>query len=106
VSFIDLSQTPTREVIDGYNARMVHSPNMTLVYWDIKAGHPMPEHDHPHEQIANVLEGRFELTVEGKTRVLTPGMVVVIPANARHSGRSLTDCRLLDVFHPVREDLR
>ena len=66
----------------------------------------MPEHNHPHEQVANVLDGRFELTIDGETRVLESGMVAIIPPNAVHSGRAISDCRILDVFYPIREDYR
>ena len=66
----------------------------------------MPEHQHPHEQVATSLEGSFELTVGSQTHVLEPGRVVIIPSNTPHGGRALTDCRLLDTFYPVREDYR
>ena len=79
---------------------------MTLAYWSVEAGSVLAEHAHPHEQVANVLHGEFELTVDGETKVLKPGMVVVIPPHAPHSGRAVTACELLDVFHPVREDYR
>ncbi|NOQ40057.1 MAG: cupin domain-containing protein, partial [Anaerolineales bacterium] len=46
----------------------------------------------------------FELTVDGEPLVLEPGMVAVIPGGVPHSGVALTPCRLLDAFHPVRED--
>jgi quercetin dioxygenase-like cupin family protein len=42
--------------------------------------------------------------VNGVTQILGPGSVGIIPPNAVHSGRALTDCRILDVFSPVRED--
>jgi hypothetical protein len=28
----------------------------------------------------------------------------VIPANARHSAKALTRCRVMDAFYPLRED--
>jgi quercetin dioxygenase-like cupin family protein len=56
--------------------------------------------------VVNILAGRFELTVEDDTRILDAGDVVVIPSNAAHSGKALAECRILDVFHPVREDYR
>jgi len=44
--------------------------------------------------------------VEGVRHQLTPGQVFVIPPDARHSGRALTACRVLDAFAPVREDYK
>jgi quercetin dioxygenase-like cupin family protein len=44
--------------------------------------------------------------VEGESQLVGPGMSVVIPPNAKHSGIAKTDCRMIDVFCPVREDYR
>ena len=63
-------------------------------------------HSHPHEQVSNVISGTFELTVDGVPYRLEPGTAVVIPPHAVHSGRSITDSALIDVFYPVREDYR
>ncbi len=104
--FIDLSQTPEREPVDGFKVRLVHTDNMTIAYWAIRAGASLPAHHHPHEQVANVLEGEFELTVGDESGIMTPGDVAVIPPDVPHAGRAVTDCRILDVFHPVREDYR
>jgi quercetin dioxygenase-like cupin family protein len=76
------------------------------VYWDIAAGAELPEHSHPHEQIVNMLEGTYELVVDGTSHVLNAGDVLVIPGDAVHSGKSHTECRILDVFSPVREEYR
>ncbi len=101
---MDLSDIPERELVPGYRVRFVHSQSMTLAFWSVDAGAALPAHSHPHEQVAQVLEGRFELEVDGELLCLGPGQVVVIPGGVPHAGRALTDCRLLDVFHPVRED--
>lgn len=103
---IDWASQPVRTVIPGFHGRFAHSSLMTFVLWEIDEGAVLPVHAHPHEQVAHVLEGRFELTVEGVARVLTPGMVGVVLPNQIHSGRALSDCRILDVFAPVREDYR
>ncbi len=104
--FQSLSEIPAREIIPGFHGKMIHTDQMTLAFWEIKAGASLPEHHHPHEQVANVLKGTFELTLDGETRQLGPGEVAVIPGNVPHSGRAITDCELLDVFQPVREDYR
>lgn len=103
--FIDLNSINPKELLPGFSVRFVHSENMTLAYWDIKAGSVLLEHSHPHEQVAaQVISGVFELTLEGETKEMRTGDIAVIPSNAIHSGRAITDCQLLDVFSPVRED--
>jgi quercetin dioxygenase-like cupin family protein len=103
---IHLDNLTEREVVPGYKGKFVHSKNMTLAYWNITAGAPLPEHSHYHEQVVNVLEGTLELTVKGETHVLTPGSVVVIPPDVPHSGKAQTHCKVIDVFYPVREDYK
>ena len=99
-----LKDLEAREIVPGYKARFVHSEHMTLAYWTIEAGASLPSHKHHHEQVSNLLEGEFELTLEGEVHLLSPGSVLVIPSEAVHSGTAVTDCRILDVFYPRRED--
>ncbi len=106
MAFITLDELGTVEPIPGYVATMVHSEQMTVASWQISAGSPFPEHSHLHEQIMMVSEGEFELTIAGETEVLRPGVVALIPSDHKHSGRALTECRVIDVFYPVREDYR
>jgi len=104
--FTHLRDLPVREVFPGFKGRFVHSQFMTFVHWTIRAGSVFPEHAHVHEQVVNMIEGEFDLTIDGVTRRLEADSVAVIPPNARHSGRAVTDCRILDVFQPLREDYR
>ena len=105
-SILKLSELELKELLPGARARFVHSDNMTLSHFEFEAGVLLPEHSHPHEQITNILDGVFELTIEGEPHRLETEMVAVIPPNARHSGKAITNCRLFDVFYPVREDFR
>ena len=106
MAFQDLKDITEREIVPGYRARFVHSEDMTLAYWDVDPGAALPEHSHTHEQIANVLEGQFELTVDGKSQILEPGTVAIIPSDVPHSGKAITACRLIDAFYPCRDDYR
>ena len=73
-----LENVAEREMAPGFFARMVHSDNMTFAYWKILEGSGLPDHAHPHEQVFNLLEGTFELRVDGESKVFTPGSVVAI----------------------------
>jgi len=101
-----ITDVASRELIPGTEVRFVHGERMTVAYWTFGPEIPFPEHSHPHEQITNIVEGEFELTVDGATEALTAGSFRVIPPGAVHSGRSITACRITDVFAPVREDYR
>ena len=104
--YLTLADLAQKEPLPGYKVRFVHTDHVTLAYWEIEAGAKLPEHAHPHEQVGTMLEGTYEFTIGGETKQVNPGEVAVIPTNVPHSGKAVTDCRVLDVFHPVREDYR
>jgi quercetin dioxygenase-like cupin family protein len=106
MAFIEITTLSSREVIKGYKGRAIHTGTITLMYWTVEAGADMPIHSHIHEQVAHVLKGKFELIVNGEPRILEPGIVAVIPPNIPHGGHAITDCELLDVFTPEREDYK
>ena len=103
---IRLDTLSVRDIFPGIHARLVHTGLVSHSWVDIDEGAHFPEHQHPHEQIVNVLEGELELVVAGEPHRLVPGLVFVIPPNALHCGRAVTACRVLDAFAPVREDYR
>lgn len=103
---IKLNTISPIELSPGYTARFVHTEHMTFSFLEVKAGSASAEHSHPQEQVAMLTEGEFELTIEGTPVRFGPGSVIVIPSNVRHSGLAITDCKLMDVFTPVREDFR
>ena len=95
-----------KEILTGFWAQAIHTPGNTINFISVKAGSSFPMHQHVHHQCAFALEGQFEMTINGETKVLEPGKFVVIPSNVPHSGKAITDCRLLDIFNPVREDYK
>lgn len=99
-----LETVPEREIHRGFHGRIVHAGTMTLAFWRIDAGAALPAHTHPHEQIVQMLEGEFDLVVDGEPVRLHAGWVYVIPPGAVHSGGAVTDCRIIDAFCPVRAD--
>ena len=106
MSFINLLDLKIKEIVPGSKVQFVHSENMTTAYWTLQPGSALPSHSHPHEQVSTIIEGEFELTINDETRILRPGIVAVISPNAIHFGKALTHCRIIDVFHPTRDDYR
>ena len=94
------------EMIKGFKGRFFHTNSSTIAFWEIEKGAILPEHSHIHEQTTQVIEGKLEMTIDDKTMVLKPGMIVCIPANIKHSGRAISTCKLTDTFCPVREDYK
>lgn len=106
MSYINLENLEEKEVVPGFHGKFVHSENMTIVYWSIKAGSALPEHHHPHEQIVNLIEGTFEFVMQGETQVVKPGTTIIVPSDVPHSGKAITDSKIIDIFYPVREDYK
>lgn len=102
--FFDFESVPEVEYIPGWRGRAVHSERMTFMRWHIAAGQRLPVHSHPHEQVAHLISGEFDLTIDGETRRIHSGCVAVIPPQAVHSGIAITDCVFTDSFAPVRDD--
>ena len=86
----------------GVDADFLHTDNVTLAFWHIAAGTPVPEHAHPNEQIC--WKAISNSASDGETAVLSAGCVAVVPGNAVHSGVALTDCRVIDTFQPARTE--
>jgi quercetin dioxygenase-like cupin family protein len=104
MNFVNINDVPEKEILAGYKAKFIHTSNMTFVYWDIEAQQKLPKHSHPHEQVAHLIHGEFELTIGTETKIMKAGDLAIIPANIKHSGYSITDCKIIDAFYPIRED--
>lgn len=104
--FINTDETQPREIIKGARAKFVHTDGMTMSIWNFDEGAVLPAHSHFHEQMTKLISGKFEMTLDGETKVFTESDIAVIPPNVVHSGRAITACVMVDVFHPVREDYK
>jgi quercetin dioxygenase-like cupin family protein len=102
--FVDISSLQVKERLPGWRGRYLHSPNMTFAHYDFTRGASIHEHFHPEEEVYEVIEGELEITIDGVTQVARAGLVAIVPANARHSIRALTDGRAIIVDHPSRHD--
>jgi quercetin dioxygenase-like cupin family protein len=102
--FVDTSGLRVIERLPGWKGRYVHSASMTFAHYEFAAGSTIHEHFHPEEEVYEVIEGELELTIDGDTEVVKPGIVAIVPSNARHAVKALTNGRLIVVDHPARPE--
>jgi quercetin dioxygenase-like cupin family protein len=107
MNFATLASLPAKEIFGGtIRGHYAHLDQLTVGEVELDAGTVVPPHQHPHAQVTYVLAGRFEFTVGGETTVLEPGRAAIIPGGVLHGGKTLTACKVLDVFSPARDDYR
>ncbi len=103
--FVDVNTLGVVERLPGWHGRYFHSPSMTFAHYDFVRGSSIHEHFHPQEEVYEVIEGELEITIDGVTQVARAGLVAIVPSNARHSVKALTDGRAIIVDYPVRREL-
>ena len=103
---MNLRSIEEKEFFPGFKGKFVHGKNISWAFWDVKKGAKVDLHKHYHEQIMHVIDGEFEFTLSDKTKIYRSGDIVLIPSNIEHSGTALTECKLMDVFSPAREEYK
>jgi quercetin dioxygenase-like cupin family protein len=72
---------------------------------DGPTGQPDPPHSHPHEQVSYVAAGELIVFIGDEQTRLGPGDMFSVPPDVPHSVQLLTEyVRLVDTFHPVRDE--
>lgn len=103
--FKNSSKSEAEEVGPGLSRQLLgHDEHLMLVKVWFEKGAVGEVHAHPHSQGSYVVEGRFEVQVDGKTKVLGPGGSFFVPSGADHGAVCLEAGILLDVFSPARKD--
>ena len=102
--FVDLAGLKVTERLPGWFGRYFHSAHMTFAYYDFIQGSSIHEHSHPQEEVYQVIEGELELTIEGEAQVVKPGFAAIVPSDARHSVKALSNGRAIIVDCPSRRE--
>jgi quercetin dioxygenase-like cupin family protein len=102
--FLDISNLKVVERLPGWKGRIFHTATMTFAHYDFRVGSSIHEHFHPEEEVYEVIEGELAVEVDGVLQVARPGVVAIVPSNARHSVKALTDGRVIIVDHPARHE--
>ncbi|CDX23170.1 Pectin degradation protein KdgF [Mesorhizobium plurifarium] len=90
---------------DGNRRRvLVHTDELMMVEFAFDKGGVGALHSHPHVQASYVAEGRFEVTIDGRSEILETGSSFIVPSNLVHGVKALEAGRLVDSFAPYRAD--
>jgi quercetin dioxygenase-like cupin family protein len=100
---VDTTSLDVGEPLPGWHDRYFHSETMSFTYYDVDEGASIHEHWHDHEEVWHIIEGRLEFTVDGETLLADKGAAAVVPSNAHHSVKALTDAKVIIANQPVRE---
>src|ERR1700720_4189923 len=103
MAFIDTAKLPVVERLPGWRGRYFDSPSMTFAHYEFVAGASIHEHFHPQEEVYEVIEGQLELTISGVSQRISPGLVGIVPSNAPHSVKAITDGKVIVVDYPLRK---
>ena len=105
--FFVIDEQPEKQVFDGASIRTLHGEKVMMSFVNLQPHSVVVEHSHPHEQMGMVLEGTFELSIDGDSRILKKGDAYLIPSNVKHSARAFEEPAVaLDIFSPPREDYK
>lgn len=83
---------------------MAHNTEMMVVKVAFETGGIGVMHSHPHTQASYVSKGKFEITIDGQTQILSEGDVYFVPSGLEHGAVCIEAGELIDVFNPMRED--
>jgi len=82
----------------GVKAWILQGEKHQLVFFEMESYAQVPEHSHDYPQWGMMIEGKMELTIDGKPRIIEKGDEYVIRARAKHYVRFLSKCRVMDFF--------
>jgi len=90
---------------DGNRRRVVlYTDDLMVVQFAFEKGGVGAMHSHPHVQSSYVVEGSFDVTIDGITQTVSAGGSFIVPSNLVHGVTALEDGLVVDTFTPHRAD--
>jgi quercetin dioxygenase-like cupin family protein len=106
-NFIPSGAVEPVEMLPGVHRRtLATTDDMMLVEITLDKGAVVPLHHHANHQVGYVISGEIELTIGGVTRNCQPGDSYAMPGDVEHRALAVTECVVVDIFAPPREDYR
>ncbi len=91
--------------LEGSTRRVIlELPDLMLVEFTFVKGGVGAPHSHPHVQSSYVIEGVFDVTVDGITQRIGAGGAFIVPSGLVHGVVAVEAGRVIDSFTPRRDD--
>jgi len=104
---------PSREqlgqhmIFQNISIRTLSGEKLMIAIVDLPPHSVVTLHQHPHEQMGLVLEGKAIFTIGGVEKTLVAGDCYHMPSNVPHRVVNLDQpSKALDVFSPPREEYK
>jgi len=99
------SSIPKETVAPGIERQMIHGERVMVCRLRFAPGTVAAPHEHRHEQLTIVEQGRARFVVGDRERVAEKGDVLLFPGGFWHGATILDEeTVLIDIFSPIRED--
>jgi quercetin dioxygenase-like cupin family protein len=99
------NEVPVETLQGGIGRQMIVGKRLMVCRLRLPANIVTPAHDHPHEQITLVEQGRVLFDVGTEKRLAKQGDVLHFPPYCWHGATVLDEeVVLIDIFSPLREE--
>jgi quercetin dioxygenase-like cupin family protein len=101
----DWSTVPVEQLEAGVERQMIVGEKLMICRLRFAPNKVTPAHEHPHEQITLVEQGKVRFVIGNEERIAQPGDVLCFPSGTWHGATMLDEeVVLIDIFTPIRED--
>ena len=103
--FVFSNESEWEEIGDGVKRKILaYEKDLMLAVFEFKEGSIGYLHHHPHKQVGYLVNGSFEVTINGEKKILKTGDSYLTLPDIEHGAVALEDSVLIDVFTPYRKD--
>lgn len=74
---------------------LVDKPVGTITLFAFDKGQRLSEHSAPYDAVVQVIDGKGEVMIAGKSNIVNPGEMIIMPANVPHSVNAVEKFKML-----------
>lgn len=93
-------EVPLERVTEMVARKVIRTPAHEIRQMYLKRGALVARHVHEGEQLVYVLQGALQVRVDGRSRIVREGEMLVVPPAAPHQAEALDDTFVLSVHAP------